>query len=499
MTLGRLYPEVTQRLSKSKYLSGLQCHKRLYLESHSPELATETDEQTQAIMDMGTEVGQLARQRFQGGVLVGFGRYSREEALSRTAELLKDPNVPAIFEGAFEFNDVLAYVDILERVGKKKWRLIEVKAGGAVQDVHLDDLAIQTYILNGAGVSLCGTWLMHLNKEYVYPGGELDLGQLFTIQDVSAEASALQAEVPTRLAAMRAMLAAPSPPAIDPDHHCEAPYPCSFWDHCTKDKPARWVFHLPGQGRRERFEELIRLGVEAIDDIPDGFKLNVIQKRVKENIEWVHPGLKAALKTVRYPVHHLDFETFMPAIPKYQRTRPYQTIPFQWSNHVEGDDGHVEHFEYLCADRRDPREDFAAGLLESVGREGSICAYSPYERTRLNELAEAFPALKRDLDKVVARLWDLHGIIKRNYYHPQFEGSYSLKDVLPAVVPSLHYEDLDIQDGLQASEQYYKMILDVTDPSEKERIRTALLKYCERDTLAMVELRRVLLQKALGR
>ena len=489
------------RLSKSKYLSGLQCHKRLYLAIHSPELATEPDEHTQAILDMGTTVGELARRRFPGGVLVETDHRHPTEALRRTAALLQDPTVTAIFEGAFEFQDVLVRVDILERVsqaqdGPPAWRIIEVKSSTRIKDVHVDDLAIQTYVLGGAGLGLAGSWLMHINTPYIYPGGELDLEQLFALQDVTAGVAVRQSDVPGRLAGMKEMLVASSPPGIEPDGHCHTPYDCPFWDHCTEGKPARWVYHLPGGGRV--FQQLVQKGIQTIDEIPPSFRLSILQRRVKDNVEWVGPRLKAALQTARYPVHHLDFETFMPAIPKYPLTRPYQVIPTQWSNHIETEDGGISHDEYLSMEARDPREEIARTLLDSVGKEGTICVYSEYERHILECLCEAVPSLKQELQLIIARLWDLHPVIRDNYYHPEFQGSFSIKSVLPALVPSLRYDDLHIQEGSLAAQQYHRMVFEETDWVEKARIREALLRYCERDSLGMLEVRRVLLGKALA-
>jgi hypothetical protein len=254
------------------------------------------------------------------------------------------------------------------------------------------------------------------------------------------------------------------------------------------------VFYLPG-GKRT-FRELVSRGIQTIDEIPAGFRLSGIQQRMKDNVEWIGPGLKRALASVQYPIHHLDFETFMPAIPKYPNTRPYQIIPFQWSNHIINGDGQVRHEEYLCTDPKDPREEFALTLLESIGREGIICVYSGYEARILKELADAFPRFQSDINRAIERFWDLLSVIRTHYYHPGFEGSFSIKSVLPAVVPGLGYDDLEIQEGSMASLQYYRMIFEVTDEEEKARLRTALLKYCERDTLAMVELRKALLVKA---
>lgn len=487
------------RLSKSKFLSGLQCLKRLYLEVHAPELATEPDVHQQAILDMGTEVGELARRRFSGGVLVDADHRHPAEALRRTAELLADPSVPAVFEGAFEYDRVLVRVDVLERVrfeanGVPQWRLVEVKSSTRVKDIHVEDLALQTYVLIGAGVALAESSLLHINTQYVYQGGELDLDQLFALQDLTAAVGGRQSDVMARLDTMKAFLAEPAPPSIEPDGHCHSPYECPFWSHCTRDKPDRWIFHLPGGTRT--FQQLAQRGVETIDEIPQGFTLTIPQRRMKEQVEWVGPGLKALLESVRYPVHHLDFETFMPAIPKFAGTRPYQAIPTQWSNHIEMEDGRVRHDEYLCADSRDPRPELVETILESVGQEGSICVYSAYERAILEGLAEAFPAFARDLRRMTARLWDLLPVIRGHYYHPGFQGSYSIKAVLPALLPELGYGDLEIQEGGVAAQAYARMVFVETDWVERERLRTALLRYCERDTLAMLELRRALLDKA---
>ncbi|MCC2641308.1 MAG: uncharacterized protein K0S45_1721 [Nitrospira sp.] len=488
----------SHRLSKSRYLSGLQCHKRLYLEIHAPALATKPDAATQAILDMGTDVGELARQRFPGGRLVKAGYRQSHEALERTAELIRDPTVPAIFEGAFQFNQVLIRVDVLERagvneLGQPTWRLVEVKSSTKVKSTHLDDLTIQSYVLEGIGLAVVDICLMHVNRQYVFDG-RLDLGQLFELRSLSELIRPRLPDVPSRLATMQGMLEEMSAPVVAPDEHCRSPYECPFWAHCTKEKPLRWIYHLPGSCNtmvllRER-------GIESIDDIPDHVVLTQVQHRVRDNREWIGNGLRAALENIQYPVHHLDFETFMPAVPKFVDTRPYQVIPSQWSNHIEYFDGTLAHAEYLCRDGRDPREELTSTLLESLGQEGSICVYSSYERSVLERLAERFPSLRRELKRAMARLWDLHEVIKDHYYHPAFEGSYSIKAVLPAIVPSLSYEDLVIQDGGTAASEYHRMIFTVSDWIEKARIGEALLRYCERDTLAMVELRRELKKRA---
>ena len=484
------------RLSKSRFLAGLQCHKRLYLEIHSPELATPPTPDRRAIMDMGTDVGVLAREFFPGGVLVEETHRQIPAALTRTAELIADPDVTAIFEGALVWQGILVRVDVIERLDAVRWRLIEVKATSKVKATHLDDLAIQSAVLEGAGLVVDTCYLMHLNTQYVFLGGELNLEEMFALDNMTDEVQARRQLVQSQLEDMREVLQKPAPPVIEPDGHCYQPYECPFWNHCTKAKSPRWVFYLPGSSKLQK--SLIHEGVETIDDIPDHIQLSDIQQRVKGNVEWISPVLRARLQSVRYPVHHLDFETFMPAIPVFAHTRPYRPIPFQWSNHIEYEDGTVVHQQFLCVDGRDPREELAHKLLDSLGETGSVCVYSEYERFLLFALGDFLPYLKPALSKVVRRLWDLLAVIQQHYYHPEFEGSFSIKNVLPALVPTLAYDDLHIQNGAVAAVMYQKMVFSETDLMERAHIAQALGEYCGRDTRAMVELRRVLMERVGG-
>lgn len=489
------------RLSKSKFLSGLQCLKRVYLEVHHPQLATPPDASTQAILDMGTEIGELARQRFPGGRLVAAGYRQQEAAVAETAQLVRDPAVPAIFEAAFVHDGVLVRVDVLERVEHAAgeeigWRLIEVKSSTRVKDVHLDDLAIQSQVLLGAGLSLSAVCLMHINSAYRYEGGGVDFGELFSTEDVTGVVASRRAVVPQQLAVMKQALLQSEPPAIEPDGHCHTPYECPFWAHCTAAKPERWIYRLPGP--KQVVDQLTRGGINTIDEIPDPNVLSPVQRRVKENVEWISPKLGRALQSVRYPVHHVDFETVMLPVPRFPLTRPYQSIPVQWSDHIELEPGKVVHREFLHLDPTEPRRRWAEALIEALGSEGSICVYSAYEKAMLVQLAEAFPEFRSAFREILKRFWDLHPVIKEHYYHPAFQGSYSIKSVLPAIVPSLAYDDLAIREGGQAAHAYYRMVFVETDWVERAALREALLRYCARDTLAMVELRKALLQRTMA-
>jgi predicted RecB family nuclease len=489
------------RLSKSKFLAGLQCHKRVYFDVHHPDWAAPPDPSMQAVLDMGTELGVLARSRFPGGVLIEEGYRQREAALARTTAVLADPTVHAVFEGAFEHDGVLVRVDILERIpgtggDSLSWRLIEVKSSSRVKDVHLADLAIQSDVLRGCGLALSTMCLMHIDTDYVYEGGDIDVSRLFAIEEVTEAVMSRMVEVPAQVAAMKTVLIQSMPPVVEPGPHCHTPYECPFWNHCTKDKPTRWVYHLPGS--KQVVNRLAEQGITTIDEIPAGTALSLSQRRVKDNVEWVSERLRAVLQSIRYPVHHVDFETVMLAVPRFPSTRPYQSIPVQWSNHIEDESGTLTHQEFLHEAPTEPRKRWAEALIDSLGEHGSICVYSSYEEAMMRQLAEAFPEFRSAFKPILKRLWDLHPIIKDHYYHPSFNGSYSMKSVLPAVAPSLAYDDLRIREGGQAAAEYYRMVFVETDWVERAAIRDALLAYCKRDTLAMVELRRVLREKAGG-
>ncbi len=171
-------------------------------------------------------------------------------------------------------------------------------------------------------------------------------------------------------------------------------------------------------------------------------------------------------------------------------------LPFQWSCHVLHEDGRLEHREYLCNEDKDPRPEFIETMLECLGKTGTIAMYHHYERDRIKQLAEELPSYAKKLNALLPRLWDLLVVIRENYYHPGFKKSFSLKSVLPSVIPSMTYEGMEIGNGGEASSGYELMVCSQLSYEEKTRIRTALLEYCKQDTLAMVRLREELLQRS---
>ena len=491
-------PRKIPKLSKSRFIAGLQCPLRLWYLCYNPELASEVSAVQQAIFDAGHEVGRLATRLYPGGVLIEEDHLYHEKAVQSTLAAMEAPNVPAIFEAAFLHDGVRIRVDILEKLDDGRWNLIEVKSATSVKAVHLKDVAIQCHVLRGSRLSAAAAGIMHVNNQYVYDGEHLELESLFSFSDLTEQVIDLQDQIPLQIAELKEVLAGTLPPEILPSRVCNSPYSCEFWEYCTREKPKFWVMGLSGITQK-KLDELAKSGIEDIRNIPGSFPLTRIQQRIKDCVvsgaEYITPDLATELTDVQYPVHFLDFETVSPAIPRYVGTRPYQTIPFQWSDHILSQDGTIEHRQYLCQEDRDPREEFAGSLLESLGNTGTIFVYTTYEKRVITELAEFLTQYGDRLLATLDRFKDLHALVRKYVYHSEFHGSFSLKSVLPALVPSMAYDELAIQDGGYASLEYLRMLNPGTPAEEREEIKESLLSYCGHDTFGMVKIREELLKR----
>jgi len=494
--------EKNTMLSKSRFLAGYQCPLRLWHQCYNPHLASEVSPAQQALFEAGHAVGLLATRLFAGGRLIEWDYLHHDEAVEATREAIGDRSLPALFEAAFVYDGVRVRADILERRDDGRWNLIEVKSSASVKGVYVLDVAIQYYVLQGAGLEIASAGIMHLNNRYVYDGEELELEGLFSVSDLTEEVVSAQDEVTRRLSDLKEILKAANPPEVNPSRFCTSPHACEFWEYCTRNMPEFWVLQLSGI-TKERLDALEALDIQDIRDMPLSFPLDHLQDRIRRCVikgeECLSPELGRELRDVSYPIHFLDFETVAPSVPRYPGTRPYHSIPFQWSDHVLHRDGTLEHREYLSEEDSDPREEFARSLVGALGEGGSIFTYTWYEKRIIEELAGYLPAFSDRLLATLGRFKDLHSLIKSSFYHPRFYGSFSLKSVLPALVPDMNYEDLAIQEGSQASLEYLRMLDPSTPQAEAQRIKDALRRYCGQDTLAMVKIREELLGRLEGK
>jgi len=484
-------------LSKSKLQAFRQCPKRLWLEVHRPELR-EVSGSMQANFAVGHQVGDVARSLYDPGgkgELIEVDYKNPGPAFARSESLLagSDP----IFEAGFQAEGALAFADVMlpvRKAGRRAWRMVEVKSSTEVKDYHRDDCAVQSFVARRAGVPLAGIALALIDTQWVYPGGGNYAG-LLVETDLTKESVARDEEVRAWIGEAHKVVAKRREPAISTGAHCTSPYGCGFMAHCRSQEPQaeapiEWL-PRPGKKLMRHMEEH---GLIEMRDAPDDL-LNEQQQRVKTstlaNTPWFdRDGAARALRAHSLPAYFMDFETIQFAVPIWKGTRPYQQIPFQFSVHRLSRTGTLEQQAFLDLGGGDPSQGFARALLSACGERGPVFVYNAsFETSRIRELAERFPRMKRDLLALNERVVDLLPVAREHYYHPSQHGSWSIKAVLPALCPELRYDDLDgVQDGGMAMAAYLEAIAPDTPSARRKEIEQQLLAYCKLDTYAMVRL-----------
>ena len=480
--------KVSTYLSKSLFVRGHQCHKSLWLHKFQPELKDPVDEALQARFDSGHEVGTLAQQLFPGGVEVPYEGLTHAEQLAMTQELLAEGR-NTIYEATFQHDGIFVKVDILHR-GAAGWEILEVKESTEVKEVHYHDAALQLYVLAGAGLDVSKVAIVHIDNSYVR-NGDIEVQKLFTVEDVTDKVREMQANVPAEIADMRAMLAEEMP-AIDIGPQCKDPYDCDFRGHCWQHIPEDSVFDLRERGV-DKFA-LYRGGIIRQAEIPLDI-LNAKQRQqVKATLKQVDSldkvEVRKFLDDLWYPLCYLDFETVFPAIPPFDGLRPYQQMPFQYSLDVQMSAGAKPvHHEFLAQPGVDPREELTRRLLEQIPEGACVIAWNQrFEQGILADLGAHLPRHTARIGDLIGSFRDPMSLFReRSVYLWQQKGSYSIKAVLPVLIPELRYDGLEVANGEMAMGAYHDMRT-AKNPQELARIRKALLEYCGLDTLAMVRI-----------
>ncbi|MDT8296967.1 MAG: DUF2779 domain-containing protein [Spirochaetaceae bacterium] len=483
-------------LSKSQYLKYLQCPKAFWLYRKDKSKLTPPSPLQQQIFDTGTEVGEVAWGLFPGGRLIPFN-ITNIPGMARQTRTAITNSTDTIYEASFIVDKLFVAVDILHRE-EDSWHLYEVKSSTGVKDTYIDDAAVQCYVLEKSGIKLTSMNIVHINNRYVLDG-ELDLKQLFSILDVTDEARLRVAEIPLRIDEMKSILAGPEPHRpIGP--HCLSPYECDAKDYCWKTLagvPENSVFTLTTANPERKFD-LYKSGIANIADVPPEDCTMAQQLQIQGELHIEPDPIREFVRDLVYPITHLDFESFQSAVPQYQGTQAYTQIPFQYSLHIEENPGNLLHKEFLGPIGTDPRRELAEQLLADIPEEGTILTYNQkFEKSIIGKLAKAFPDLKTPLLALNERVRDLMlPFQKRWYYHPAQNGSYSIKKVLPALVPEMDeaYKNLPgVNNGGEASSTWSALPRNA-DPNQVEQIRSELLAYCRLDTHAMVKILDVLRQ-----
>jgi hypothetical protein len=482
-------------ISKSRFVSGIQCSKKLYFDIYRKDLKPEISEQQELLFSTGHEIGELAQSAFPNGKDASpENYYDFSKSIQDTKDWI-DSDVKTIYEAAFSSNGVLAALDILHHTENERWA-IEVKSSSEVKKYHLTDASLQYWVMNKSGFKPDKFFLMHINTAYI-KDGDINPKELFTLADITNEVIGNQLWVEENLENLKNILSTEIEPVVEIGKHCGSPFECDYKHHCWKHIPEQSVFSL--YNPRGLDWKLYEQGIFKIIDIPENVSLNHRQNLQVSGQKIAHShidktSISEFLNNWEFPLYFFDFETIFPALPVLNGTRPFQQVPFQYSLHILEQCGdNYTHKEFLAEPKDfneisiDPRKKLIEQMKLDFGEIGSIVAYNAtFEISRLKELAIAFPEDRDFIENIINRFVDLL-IPFRNawFYHPEMGGSASIKAVLPAIAPEFNYKDLEISNGGDASNIFLRMINNKFIGDEIFT-RESLKKYCERDTLGMV-------------
>ncbi len=475
---------MTQYLSKSNYLFGLQCHKLLWYNVNSKESCSKVDEATQHRFDEGHEVGNYAKKLFPDGIECFHKRNDENIKLTVKALKLRKP----IFEAGLKAGKLYARADILVPVSGG-WNIIEVKSASNIKEINYYDVAYQRHVFSKAGLKIMKCFLLNINTEYVRKG-EIDVKKLFIMEDITEEIddkSDYSKDIKKDSSKMLKVLNSKKAPKVDIGMYCDKPYTCPLQDMCWKHIPENSVFNLCGN---KACWELYEKGIILMKDIPPDFKLS---SKMQIQLETIKSGkshiekraIKEFLKSLKKPYYYFDFETFATAVPLYDGIKPYQQVPFQYSLHVQ--DKKLKHYSYLCLDKKDPRPELISTLKKQIGTKGSIIVYNAsFEMTRLEEMAKVYPKEAKWIRSLYPRIIDLYNVFSQfNVYYSSQGKSASFKDVLPALTGK-DYKDMEIGDGGEATRAYLNVVRGKIKGEDIKKTKTALEIYCGQDTEGMV-------------
>jgi len=440
-------------------------------------------------IEQGIEIHRRAREVYPDGFLID--EMGLESASRKTKNLMNDPSVSTIFEGAFLVDGFVARADILRRKGKG-WHLSEVKSSVNDKKEFIDDMAYTVMVINRCGLDVSKVSLLLISK-----GFRLGMPneKLFLEIDHTEEVLVRVEEFKPFWEKIEEITRTPVKPESQLVFECRK---CGLFKKCLGKGISNHIFQIPRLSQ-SKFNKLTESGIVCIENIPDGFPLTENQARVRVCVQtkkaFVGNRLKSELESISWPLYYLDFETVAAAIPLYPDIAPYTQIPTQYSIHKCSKPGHViDHLEYLADPSKDCRRELVENLINDLKGEGNIIVYGSFEKTLITNLGRVYTDFSRELDSLIGRMIDLLAIIRKNYYHPDFHGSTSIKNTLPVLVPDMSYDKLEIADGDSAMAAFAYLALGKYEDRELETVKRNLLEYCKQDTLAMIKLHERLIE-----
>jgi len=470
-------------LTKTLFVQGVRCHKLIYLLSKHPEKVTPDSLGVEFRKKQGILVGELAKRLYSEGI--DLAKKPDEIKLLETEKLKGS----IIFEASVQFKDLFVRADILIPNKDGTHNIIEVKADTEIKPEHIPDVSFQKYVFEKAGYTIRKVYIAHANNEYIKQG-ELEPEKFFKVEEVTEQLVLVEDSI----IEIQETLSKTNTPDIKIGRQCTTPYDCPFKKECWTFLPKNNVMQLYFD--KKLGFELLDKNIHAIKDIPEGIELKgrgarqraiQIKTTREDSIHIQKEDIEVFVDSLIYPIHYFDFETYAPAIPIFDNSRPWQRIPFQYSLHIEHKNGAIEHKEFLATDNKDPRPAIIESMKKDLGKIGSIVVFNQtFEKSVLKELAIDFPKFEKEVNEnLLPRVVDLASPFEQfHYYNPDQQGRYSIKVILP-IFSKLSYKEMGVSNGEEAFCTYEKIIANSPD---KEELIHSLKKYCELDTLAEVEI-----------
>jgi len=445
-------------LSKSEYMMFLKQPAWLWLKKNDPKKLPPVDENTQALFDAGHQFEPYAESLFPEGLMLGFSDYGEYLSLPQRTQDAIASGAPVIFQPRFEWNDFTCICDVVSFVGDNEVDLYEIKASTSVKVEHEFDLAFQTAVLEGTSLKVRNIFVIHVNNKYVR-SGSIEADKITHIEDVTDKVRKRSEATAKYMPKAMAVVKLPNMPDPNPD--------------------------LAKLGSKKSWLQVYEA---IVPQVPKEYPADTAPTIQYEEIKQFLDGLQ-------YPLYFLDYETMSGLIPYFDAHRPYQQVPFQYSLHIIREPGaDVEHREFLHRENSDPVRPLTEQLIQDISTEGTVLVwYESFEKSRNSELGEMLPEYREAMEAINDRVVDLIIPFKSKWYDdPRFEGSASIKQVLPVLFPELSYKGLGIQEGGAAQRLWMEAVLDSKRADQKDQILSDLVEYCKLDTLAMVEIFAVL-------
>lgn len=416
---------------------GVQCPKRLWLYKNLPKERDVQSSFQRAIFQQGTNVGELARQLFPGGVDASPDNpYSYQKCVADTMRYLKNGH-QVIYEAAFQFEGILCALDILVKVDNQ-WHAFEVKSTTGVKEPHILDTALQYYVITNAGINLADISIIHLNRQYVRQGA-LDIEQLFTPVSILDKVKAWQPEILLKKDELLSVLAKNIPPGIEVGEHCNIPYPCDFQQFCNQGKSL----------------------IEKM--VPDKVREFQILKNCKDELT--------------YPVYFLHLDTWNNSIPLFDGHWPYKQVCFQYSIHkLESAESDPAHFYFVSESPRDQGE-LIEKLLSVLGQNGDIVVhYESFSQFILKEFGKEFILLNPSLQALLTRMKELENPFRKDYLFEK-----ELETTGFEISKKVEMNTFQIRDSRSASAEFFNATFGKAEGS-REIILENLKNYAQQSS-----------------